>query len=59
VGEYLAHYLALNVVILQRAAVAMEDKYCEALGLDFVVLRKFTVLSLSSCEAQHFLARNR
>jgi hypothetical protein len=59
VGEYLAHYLSLDVVILQRAAVAMEDKYYEALGLDFVELRKFTVSSLSSCGAQHFLARNR
>jgi hypothetical protein len=59
VGDYLRHYLSLDVVILLKAIISMENDYYQALGLDFVELRKTTVSSLSHCGAQHFLARNK
>jgi hypothetical protein len=57
VGDYLEHYLGLDVIILQKAIIAMKREYYDILGLDFVEYNKFTVSSLSASGAQHSLAR--
>ena len=59
VGEYLQHYLALDVSILLQCVIAMEKEYMRILGLDFIEVGKITVSSLSAAGAQAFLTRGK
>ena len=59
VGDYLRHYLVLDVSILLQCVVAMELEYTKILGLDFIEVGKITVSSLSAAGAQAFLARGK
>jgi hypothetical protein len=59
VGDYLEHYLRLDVDLLLASAVALSREYYRVLGLCFVDSRKYTVSSLSAAGAQTFLARNK
>lgn len=59
VGDYLKHYLVLDVSILLQCVVAMELEYAKILGLDFIEVGKITVSSLSAAGAQAFLARGK
>ena len=59
VGEYLQHYLALDVSILLQCVIAMEKEYTRILGLDFIEVGKITVSSLSAAGAQAFLTRQK
>lgn len=56
VGDYLRHYLILDVQILHRATNLWRRRLFEVIGLDFVDIQKFTISSLSSYAGSHTLA---
>lgn len=47
VGEYLRHYLILDVKILQQATNMWRKRLFEIIGLDFIDIQKYTISSLS------------
>lgn len=56
VGQYLQHYLVLDVQILQQATNHWRKRLLKIIGLDFVDIQKFTISSLSSYAGAHTLA---
>jgi hypothetical protein len=59
VGDFLKKYLLLDVKILLRAIIAMAETYYKILKIDFTDCGMFTVSSLASLGAAHYLARNK
>ena len=59
VGDFLRAYLILDVKVLLQATVAMAKTYYSILKLDFTEMGKFTVSSVASVGAAHYLARNK
>jgi hypothetical protein len=59
VGDFLKKYLLLDVKILLRSIVAMAETYYKILKIDFTDSGLFTVSSLASLGAAHYLARNK
>jgi hypothetical protein len=59
VGQFLDHYLGLDVSLLLQSLLALKAHYLEILQLDLVEMGKFTVSSLSMAGAQSYLMRTR
>ena len=59
IGQYLEHYLHLDVIVLQKSIIKMQEEYFKILGLDFMEANKFTASSFSALAAQTFLLRNK
>lgn len=59
VGEYMRHYLRLDVEILQSCLRHLYDMMLQSHGIDFVERRAFTAASMSMHSSQTFLARQR
>lgn len=56
VGEYLQHYLVLDVQILQQATNLWRKRLFEIIGIDFVDVHKYTISSLSNFAGANKLA---
>ena len=56
VGDYLQHYLILDVQILHQATNLWRKRLKQVIGLDFIDIQKFTISSLSSYAGAHTLA---
>ncbi len=53
VGQYLKHYLTLDVMILQQATDLWRQRLSQVIGLDFIDIEKFTISSLSNYAGNH------
>jgi DNA polymerase type B, organellar and viral len=53
VGQYLKHYLTLDVMILQQATDLWRQRLFTVIGLDFVDIDKYTISSLSNYAGNH------
>jgi DNA polymerase type B, organellar and viral len=53
VGQYLKHYLTLDVKILQQATDLWRQRLAKVIGLDFIDIEKFTISSLSNYAGNH------
>lgn len=58
IGDYLKHYLMLDVEILFRATHLWRRHLYQAVDIDFVEHRKFTISSLSYLAGQRSSAKN-
>jgi hypothetical protein len=59
VGEYLTHYLRLDVTLLQKSMLVLNRALHRTLGLSFVDSRKYTISSLSTAASQAELMRGK
>ena len=53
VGQYLKHYLTLDVQILQQATDLWRQRLYTVIGLDFIDIEKYTISSLSNYAGNH------